>query len=186
VTEPSGAVITNTYNAANELCWTYVGSSSNACASPPAGATTFTYESDGRKLTMTDGTGTSTWTYNTLGQEASYTNGAGAEVQYSDDANGNQLQITYPGGMVVSQAFNAANEMCWTYLGTSANACASPPSGATTYTFDASGNLTAEDLPNGVDNTYTYDGAGNISAISDADGGRRSLPQPARASPTTW
>ena len=30
MTEPSGTVITNAYNAANQLCWTYVGTSTNA------------------------------------------------------------------------------------------------------------------------------------------------------------
>ena len=168
-TAPSSAVISYAYNSANVLCWTYVGSSS-ACGSTPTGATSYTYSADGQRLTMVDGTGTSTWTYNTLGQETSYTNGNSKEVQYTPDANGNQTKTTYADGTVISQAFNAANQICWTYVGSSSAGCSSPPTGATTYADDVSGNVTSEVLPNGVTNSYTYDGVGNISAISDKDG----------------
>ena len=113
---------------------------------PPAGDANYTYDGDGRKLTMVDSTGTSTWTYNTLGQETSYTNGAGKEVQYTPDANGNQTKRTYADSTVITQAFNPANKPCWTYVGTSSNACSSIPSEALSYTWDASGNLTAEAL----------------------------------------
>ena len=37
------------YDLANELCWAYTGSSTNACASPPAGATSYTHDSDGER-----------------------------------------------------------------------------------------------------------------------------------------
>ncbi len=173
-TKPSGQTITNAYNAANRLCWTYQGVVSNpSCGSPPTSGTyaVFTYDPDGRVLTMTDPTGTSTWSYNAQGQELTSTNGAGAEVQYGYDLNGNQTSITYPtGGIVVSQAFNSANQVCWTDVSTSisGNGCSSPPSGSTVYSYDANGNLLGEDdLPSGVDSTYIYDGDNNISAISD-------------------
>ncbi len=173
-TKPSGQTITNAYNAANQLCWTYQGVVSNpSCGSPPTSGTyaVFTYDPDGRVLTMTDPTGTSTWSYNAQGQELTSTNGAGAEVQYGYDLNGNQTSITYPtGGIVVSQAFNSANQVCWTDVSTSisGNGCSSPPSGSTVYSYDANGNLLGEDdLPSGVDNTYIYDGDNNITAISD-------------------
>ena len=172
-TKPDGQPITNTYNTANQLCWTYQGVlNTPSCGSPPTSGTyaIFTHDPDGRVLTMTDPTGTSSWTYNALGQETSYTNGAGAEVQYTYDGNGNQTSITYPaGGIVVSEVYNADNQMCWTEVSStiSGNSCSSPPSGSTVYSYDASGNLLSEDLPNGVDNTYTYDGANNLMAISD-------------------
>ena len=96
-TKPSGQTITNAYNAANQLCWTYQGVVSNpSCGSPPTSGTyaVFTYDPDGRVLTMTDPTGTSTWSYNAQGQELTSTNGAGAEVQYGYDLNGNQTSST--------------------------------------------------------------------------------------------
>ncbi len=176
-TKPSGQTITNAYNAANQLCWTYQGFVSNpSCGSPPTSGTyaVFTYDPDGRVLTMTDPTGTSSWTYNSQGQELTSTDGAGAEVQYGYDLNGNQTSITYPAdGIVVSQAYNADNQMCWTDVSTSisGNGCSSPPAGSTVYAYDASGNLLSEDLPNGVDNTFTYDGDSNMVAISDKNQG---------------
>ncbi len=175
VTEPSGAIITSTYNPANKLCWTYDGASSNTCSSAPSSGNLaqYTYDADGNRLTMTDATdstGPSSWTYNVLNQLTSYTNGAGAGVQYTPDANGNETKITYPTGLIITQAFNPANETCWTDVGTSSNACNSIPSGAINYVYDHNGNLTTEDLPNGVNNTYQYDGANNVSQISDAQG----------------
>jgi RHS repeat-associated protein len=41
-----------------------------------------------------------------------------------------------------TQAFNAADELCWTISGSSPNGCASPPAGATRYSYDTRGNRT--------------------------------------------
>jgi RHS repeat-associated protein len=71
----------------------------------------------------------------------------------------------------VSQAFNAANGACWTYVGTSSNACGSAPTGSNSYTWDANGNLTAENLANGINNTYSYDDANYMKTISDGTSG---------------
>jgi RHS repeat-associated protein len=45
------------YTAAGALCWTYTGTSSNACTSPPSGATTYSTNSDGQRTGMTPPTG---------------------------------------------------------------------------------------------------------------------------------
>jgi RHS repeat-associated protein len=46
-------------------------------------------------------------------------------------------------GTTTSYGYNAANQLCWERSGNFTNACSSPPSGATTYTYDANGNTTA-------------------------------------------
>lgn len=46
------------------------------------------------------------------------------------------------GGTTTTPAYNADDQLCWTYVGTSSNACSSAPTGSTTYAFDADGNQT--------------------------------------------
>jgi RHS repeat-associated protein len=179
-TEPDGTVITNTYNSANQLCWSYVGTSSNACSSPPTGATSYTYDSNGHVLTMVDPNGTTTKTYDVQGRVCWSLRGTSANacssrpsgaVGYAYDDNGNVKTLTYPDATIVSQAFDAANRTCWTYVGSSSAACGSPPSGSITYAYDDNSNLTSETLPNGVVNSYTYDHANMLATISDAHSG---------------
>jgi RHS repeat-associated protein len=181
-TLPDGTVITNTYNSANQLCWSYVGSSANACASRPSSGdvVSYTYDHSGHVLTMVDPNGTTTKTYDTQGRVCWSLRGTSANacgsrpsgaVGYTYDDNGNVLQMTYPDGTVVSQAYDTGNRVCWTYVGSSSNACASAPGGSITYAYDSNSNLTSETLPNGVVNSYTYDHANALATISDAKGG---------------
>ena len=55
------------------------------------------------------------------------------------------------------QAFNNADELCWTAATT--GTCASPPTGATTYAYDARGNRTTVTPPSGGATTLSYDQA---------------------------
>jgi RHS repeat-associated protein len=152
-TEPSGDVISDTYDADGELISTSYSDSTPTVS--------YAYDSLGQKTSMTDGTGTSSWTYNSLGEETSYTNGAGAGVGYGYDLAGNGTSITYPGGDVVTQHFNSADEI---------SSIVDWNSTESTFSYDASGNLTAEVTANGVTNSYSYDPAGNLASISDAKG----------------
>lgn len=58
------------YNEANELCWVYVGTSSNGCSSPPTGATTFQYDRNGNTTSSSDGY---SFAYNASNQTTSIT-----------------------------------------------------------------------------------------------------------------
>jgi hypothetical protein len=57
------------------------------------------------------------------------------------DLNGNRLTEAKTGNATVYYAYNAADQLCW-YASTTGT-CAAPPTGATTYTYDANGNTTA-------------------------------------------
>ena len=59
-TEPRGLVNNN-----DRACWVLVGSSTNACATPPTGAFTFTYDNDSRLFAPTTRTEWSSRTFTT-------------------------------------------------------------------------------------------------------------------------
>ncbi len=68
------------------------------------------------------------------------------QFKYSYDAAGNRTKLERDTGSTATttMAYDTANELCWTYTGTSSNGCGTAPSGTTSYTFDGRGNqLTA-------------------------------------------
>jgi len=72
-------------------------------------------------------------------------------IAYKYDAADNLIQK----GSTTQQAFNSADELCWT--ASSSASCASPPSGATTYQYDSRGNRTSVNPSGGQAQTLTYD-----------------------------
>ena len=60
-TNPDGQTTTWAYNDDNQVCWTGIGT--GACASPPAGVTTYAYTPDGKTATMSDASRTTTNAY---------------------------------------------------------------------------------------------------------------------------
>jgi RHS repeat-associated protein len=64
------------------------------------------------------------------------------------------------------QAFNNADEVCWT--ATTSGTCTSPPSGATRYTYDARGNRTQMTPPSGGATTLSYDQANRLTSYGSA------------------
>lgn len=84
-----GATNTTTtykYNADNQLCWSVQGSSSNACTSPPAGATSYSYDVNGHQTAA----GSRTFSYDSAGRVLSTTQ-SGTTQSYTYDAGGNML-----------------------------------------------------------------------------------------------
>jgi RHS repeat-associated protein len=72
--------------------------------------------------------------------------------QFTYDKPGNMTTKTV-NGTVTTFAYDAANELCWSYGGSAATpTCGSPPAGATTWTVDKNGNLRTNS--NGLDLAY--------------------------------
>jgi len=116
------------------------------------------------------------YTYDALNRvtAASVTAGTGTSYSYSYDANGNRTSQT-AGSTTTSYAYNAANELCWAYTGSSSNACSTAPTGAVTYTFDANGNETASSSSDSLSynsknqtTSITYGGT-TLSSLTYAD-----------------
>ncbi len=95
------------------------------------------------------------YTYNTLNQlSAVDTNTTGYDSADNPTALAN--------GTI--QKFNAGNELCWT-IASGTGTCASPPSGATTYSYDTRANRTGI-TPSGSSTTsYSYDQANRLTAV---------------------
>ncbi len=107
---------------------------------------------------------------------------------YTYDPVGNRLtQVTYGSpNVTTSYKYNSDDQLCWTYVGTSANGCANTPSGGTTYTFSANGDETnagssrtysydladrmTQAVVSGTTTTYAYDGDGNRLQAATAGG----------------
>jgi RHS repeat-associated protein len=112
----------------------------------PLNNTVYTYDSDGTELTAVASSNTGTYTYNGAGQ---------------------LVQISYTDGTpTVSFQYAANGERCWMFQGSSTNACGSPPSGATTYSYDTSGRLVSETNAAGATDTYGYDASSNLTCVS--------------------
>jgi RHS repeat-associated protein len=156
------------FNGADELCWT--ATSSGSCASPPSGATTYTFDTRGnRTQIMPPGGGATTLSYDqanrltTYGSSATYAyNGDGLRMsktvsgttsQFLWDA-GNRLPLLIkdgstayvygPTGLPLEQINGSTplwmhhDQLGSTRLLTDANGTSQA-----SYTFDAYGNLTA-------------------------------------------
>ncbi len=151
--------------------------------------TTDTYDQSGNEVTVTDPEGGDTDnTYDEQGRELSTKDPSGHVTSYTYDADGTVLTTTVQGGSAGTSTYNGAGQVtrttysdgtptvsyqygangqvCWMYQGTSTAACGSPPSGATTYSYDSSGQLTAETNAAGATDTYGYDASRNLDCVS--------------------
>ena len=161
----SGVVDSFTFNAADQM---------TAAASVKGGTTLFSaaYTRDAANQLTSDtsaASGTGSYKYTPLNQVcyagSSSTNACSSpptgSIPYTYDAADN---LTKKG--TVFQAFNNADELCWT--ASSSAACASPPSGKTTYTYDTRGNRTGVTPSVGQAQTLTYDQANRLTKYAAA------------------
>jgi len=87
---------TQSFDAAGTLCWTAT-SGTGTCASPPAGATTYGSDADGRRTTVTkSGTTSATYTWNQAGELTGATTPTGSAT-YAYDADGLRVSTTTAG-----------------------------------------------------------------------------------------
>lgn len=163
MTDAGGEVTAYMYDAADEVV-----SVTYQTAQP--GNVSYSYQADGKRLSMIDGTGTTTEQYDSLGRVVQVTNGANATVGYGYDLAGNLTSINYPGGVGAVTRTYYANGWLHTisdWLGHT-----------TTFNFDPDGNLSGTlaspgiVYPNGVQQLNTTDAAEQTASITDgANGG---------------
>ncbi|MGA8014861.1 MAG: RHS repeat-associated core domain-containing protein, partial [Candidatus Dormiibacterota bacterium] len=147
ITFPGGATQTTTFDNDGDLT-SVVGKSSTG-TTLTSFAYTYANGANDTPLVQTrtenDAVASNTYTYSYSSLNdltaAAVTSGSGSSYSYSYDADGNMLTKT-AGLTTTTYAYNAGDELCWAYTGTSSNGCSSAPTGATTYSFDADGNET--------------------------------------------
>jgi RHS repeat-associated protein len=177
-TDARGVVSTYTYDTANRLTgvsYTIPGGKNiaampNVCTTTPNNSVAnvcYYYDQGGaaaypvgRLTKMIDPTGSETTTYNVDGhvkQVSKVISGQTYNLGYQYDAGGDVLQITYPSGRVVYQAYNAIGQLC--LISPSSSGC----SGTGNYAsiplnngYDASGHLRNFTYGNGVAASFGY------------------------------
>jgi len=87
---------------------------------------------------------------------------AAASNSYGYDAADNLTTLTNG----TNQLFDAATELCWSSA-ISGSSCSSPPSGATTYTYDSRGNR-IKSATGSASITYGYDAASRLTSYTSA------------------
>jgi len=161
----SGVVDTFTFNAADQMA---------AVASNKGGSTLFSanYTRDLANQLASDSSaasGTGSYKYTPL-NEVCYAGSSNSNacssppsgsIPYAYDAADN---LTQKGS--VQQAFNNADELCWT--ASTSSACSTPPTGATTYQYDNRGNRTGVTPSGGQAQTLTYDQANRLTKFAAA------------------
>lgn len=138
---PNGVTNSTVYDGATRVKSITATNSSNAVLAKRAYTYTTVGTKDGalRKTMTTDTGSVSTYGYDPMNRLTSTVTGTVTEGG-TYDANANRTSATKTGAATVRAAFNAADQLCWT--STSTGSCATAPSGATTYGYDANGNTT--------------------------------------------
>lgn len=183
-------VDTFTFDAADRLMSISDAQGSNSVFSA-------SYGRDNANQLTSDSSATSTigsYAYNALNQvcyagssnQTACSSPPTGSTPYSYDAGDNLTQ-----NGAAQQAFNGADEVCWT--GATAGSCASPPPGATTYTYDPRGNRTSATPAAGGAVTLSYDQGNRLTGYGtsatytyNADGLRMSKTVSGATSQFVW
>lgn len=117
----------------------------------------YTYDTRGRRTSMTTLEGVWHYEYDALGQLTAWTAPNGRRVDYEYDAAGNRKKLTDNNGSVVLYVTDAANQ----YLQV----------GSTSYTYDRDGNLIEKESASGTQ-TLMYDDENQLAAVTDTGSGQ--------------
>ena len=148
---PNGVKNTTAYDGAGKILAITATNNSNTILAKRSYTYTLNGAKDGaQRKTMTTETGAvTTYGYDKLNRLTSAIIGTVNE-SWTYDLNGNRLTNAKTGAATVYYAYNAADQLCW--YGNATSTCATPPAGATLYSYDANGNTTAA----GTTGTQTY------------------------------
>lgn len=148
---------TQAFDSASQLCWTLPGpaTSSASCASPPSGATVYSYDTQGDRSKAQPASGTgSTYGYDEMNRLTSYT-GSNGSATYSYDGVGHRSSKTISG---------TTTQYSWDDSET-ANLLSD---GTTEYVYGPAGAV--EQLAGGTSYWYLLDAVGSTKALTDSTG----------------
>jgi len=160
---PNGTTVTNTFSTADTLTTQTLGNGATTLAS-------LAYARDNANQVTAQtpaGLPGGVQAYNyTANEQLSAAVSGGATGNYAYD--GASDATTLRNGTL---AYDQSNQPCWSTTTTvTSPACATVPSGASTYTHDADGNRTKTTTATGTASTYTYNGADELAAATTSAG----------------
>ncbi|MBF0776947.1 hypothetical protein BVE84_09565, partial [Streptococcus azizii] len=138
VKKADGKTISYDYNKLDQLL-------SKKSSQASDGQVLYTYDADGRRVSMSDLTGRTNYAYNSEGELTGLRQGDGSLITYDYDDYGNIRQLTYPDGSRVS------------------------------YTYDELDRMTSVTDKDGKKTTYSYNEAGDMIQIKRGDGSSSQL-----------
>ncbi|MBN6152386.1 RHS repeat protein [Xanthomonas sp. AmX2] len=162
VTQPDGAFMSFTYDAAHRL---------TDIADGAGNTLHYTLDNAGNRVKedTKDASGalkrTLSRVYNQLGQLATQATASGDPTDFGYDANGNTKTVTDALGHVTQNDYDPLNRLARTLQDVGGiNA-------ETKFAYDALDNLTKVTDPKGLDTTYTYNGLGDLTQLTSPDTG---------------
>lgn len=176
---------TQTFNTADELCWTVGGASSNGCSSPPSGAASYGYDGRDNRSSAVPASGTATcYSYSEPNWLTQIQTGSGSACSspttvatYLNNGDGLRMSKTV-GSTTTRGAWDLSGSLPLQLVEGSTDYVYGPGgmvleqiSGSTTlwYHHDQAGGVRAiSDSMGNVKATYTFDPYGNVKACTGA------------------
>jgi RHS repeat-associated protein len=119
-------------------------------------STYYRFDANDNRTNVVENGKTNAWTFDAYNHVQTYRDTAGNLIQYKYDANGNVINLTYPGNKTVTNTFDNLNRLT-TVTDWSGR--------KSTITYDLDSHITGIARPNGSYRTVTYDSAGQATSI---------------------
>lgn len=155
-TDINNTIVSYGYNDADQLCWTITGTQPNSDCTAPAGATGYTYDTNGNHTTNTNGT---VLDYNHADQTTSI-NTAGTEAEYDYADTDQSVPRTRTVGSSTTDYLFTLTGLAAERTGTATTTYIREPGGAPIGIVDNTGRT----------GWYLKDALGSVTAIIDNNG----------------
>jgi RHS repeat-associated protein len=148
------------YDVDDRLCWAFQGSSSNACGSPPGGATVYTFAPNGEESAA----GTTTFTHDLEGRLLTAAVPSQPVHTYSYDADGARMQDSFGSGAAnnVKYVWNPNSGLSQLILERDGN-------GATLRRY-VYGDVLLQLRSGGAEYAYMLDPLGSVTNVTSSNG----------------
>ena len=153
ITQPNASTIQYDYNKLDALISIDYSDESD-------GQVLYAYDTDGRRVSMTDLTGETSYEYDNMGRITGVQDGNGNVILYNYDSFGNLNKLTYPDGTEVLYGYDSLDRLV---------SVTDRENGETTYDYDVSGNMTAVNRANGTKTDVTYDANNQVETVKNRD-----------------
>ena len=153
VTKSDGKTISYDYNKLDQLLKVEYSEKQD-------GQVLYTYDADGRRVSMSDLTGTSQYATNEEGEITGVRQGDGSLIQYEYDAYGNISKMIYPDGSTVSYTYDELDRL---------TSVTDVKGQKTSYSYNPAGDLTEVDRGDGTESFLTYDKGHRLTELRHMD-----------------